>query len=189
MVDFNLDFDWEGLRPMLSGPDVVGFDPPLDYAGELSELFHLETVSKRKESPKFVESAGKSVVHVRSHKGSGQRTVDLEKLRSVSHLPQAAAAKTLGLGATRFKSLLRELGLTGWPYRMVSSIRNMTAVIAANDVYFDARAVNRLIRKLDALEAMIFYAPTTELSPHFKQFRAAVYKLKGMNAQQSNEGK
>ncbi len=58
----------------------------------------------------------RSHVAVRSHRGSGQRVITRRQLRLVSHLPQSLAAAQLGIGNTRFKSLLREV-------RMVRVVR------------------------------------------------------------------
>jgi len=127
-------------------------------------------------------SVGARVVHIRSHKGSGQRSIEMEDLKRVSHLPQARAAASLGLGATRFKSLLRELGLRGWPYRTVRSLRGMSEVISVNRDHFRSPGeCSSLLKKISKRESAALLSGLDSVSAEFKLFRSAVYKLKALS--------
>ncbi len=137
-------------------------------------------------------------VFVRSHRGSGQRIISREDLWYVSHLPQADAAAGLGIGATRFKSILRQLGLTHWPYRPMRSLSKMIKAIqilidrlffATDDLrpsgghdvpllaarHFDRLAV--ILKKLVSWQHRIFKDPSVPLSTNLKRMRSLIYKL------------
>eukprot|EP00887_Chlorella_sp_A99_P001569 scaffold8.g1569.t1 len=102
----------------------------------------------------FAASWRRARVHVESkpegpegtHKGSGQRRISIEDLRSVAHMPQLKAARELGIGATRFKMACKELGWHNWPYRKVHEI-------------------------LEDEEKRILQNPSAELDEEFKRFR------------------
>lgn len=53
----------------------------------------------------------------------------LEDLKRVAHLSQERAAAALNVGNTRFKSACRELGMRGWPYRKIKSVRSLLYAI------------------------------------------------------------
>lgn len=68
----------------------------------------------------------------RTHRGSGERLVSLSDLKNVAHLSQEKAAAALNVGNTRFKSACRELGMKGWPYRKIKSVRNLQLTVEEN---------------------------------------------------------
>lgn len=130
--------------------------------------------------------------------GSGSRTITLDMLRKVGHLPQQKAADALKIGNTRFKTATRELGMTGWPYRKIKSIKNLSSVVEIHRDYFKVGIkqsgtdfgslfilsptymqdeTDTILSKLKELEEAIFEAPNTPLSAEFKKFRQAAYKL------------
>ena len=92
-------------------PEVNPAEVELDISSlDLDDLFKDIELPHEKQADGTRFANGK-IVNVRSHRGSGRRSIEINDLKRVSHLPQAGAAATLGLGATRFKSILRELGL------------------------------------------------------------------------------
>lgn len=68
----------------------------------------------------------------RTHRGSGERSITRNDLRSVAHLSQECAAAALHIGNTRFKSACRELGVRSWPYRRIKSVRSLKATLLDN---------------------------------------------------------
>jgi hypothetical protein len=65
-------------------------------------------------------------------------------LRKVGHLPQQKAADALKIGNTRFKTATRELGMTGWPYRKIKSIKNLCSVVEIHRDYFKVGRIEQL---------------------------------------------
>jgi hypothetical protein len=54
-----------------------------------------------------------------------QATFTLEDLRRVQHLRLHEAAAAFNMGATQFKKLCRDIGVTRWPQRKVSVTTNV----------------------------------------------------------------
>ena len=100
-------------------------------------------------------------VHIRTHKGSGDRHINLQMLQEVGHLPQQKAADALKIGNTRFKTATRQLGMKGWPYRKIKSILNLIKTIEEHREYFGDIEANNIIAKLKILKTTIFHAPDT----------------------------
>lgn len=100
-------------------------------------------------------------VHIRTHKGSGDRHINLEMLKEVGHLPQQKAADALNIGNTRFKTATRQLGMKGWPYRKIKSILNLIKTIEEHREYFGDDEADKIISQLKILETTIFQAPDT----------------------------
>lgn len=84
-------------------------------------------------------------VHVRTHRGSGSRTITLDMLKRVGHLPQQKAADALKIGNTRFKTATRQLGMSGWPYRKIKSIQNLIKIIEQHTKFFGEKESSSII--------------------------------------------
>lgn len=160
---------------------------PLDVSKFAFEEFKFE----------FPEARMKEV-HIRTHKGSGDRHINFQMLQEVGHLPQQKAADALKIGNTRFKTVTRQLGMKGWPYRKIKSILNLIKTIEDHREYFGDDEADNIIGKLKILKTTIFHSPDTvcyifspfrrkarqqllkilqPLSPEYKKFRQTAYKL------------
>jgi hypothetical protein len=133
-------------------------------------------------SPRPEKNRKGDIVRIRSHRGSGERLISRDSLRVVSHMPQQLAAEALGLGNTRFKGVLRELGMPHWPYRTIRSLRGMCSVLEqAKFLFPNEQSVRAIISKLRVCERRIFIDPTIRLSSRsFRELRSGIYKLKSV---------
>lgn len=53
---------------------------------------------------------------------------------------KSSLALQLNVGNTRFKTAMRELGMSSWPYRKIKSIRNLVNVVQTNPEQFHVSA-------------------------------------------------
>lgn len=137
--------------------DLSEFEPS-DYEEE--KPFDISVLALEELDLELPELERKEV-HIRTHKGSGDRHINLQMLQAVGHLPQQKAADALKIGNTRFKTATRQLGMKGWPYRKIKSILNLIKTIEDHREYFGDVEADRIIGKLQILKSTIFHAPDT----------------------------
>jgi hypothetical protein len=121
-IEIELNFDYEVDKSEI--PDIL-----------LQDIFFDTPISLEKSQE----------VHVRTHRGSGSRTITLDMLKRVGHLPQQKAADALKIGNTRFKTATRELGMSGWPYRKIKSIQNLIKIIEQHTKFFGEKESTSII--------------------------------------------
>ncbi|KAL6774075.1 hypothetical protein ACKKBG_A23670 [Auxenochlorella protothecoides x Auxenochlorella symbiontica] len=128
------------------------------------------------------------MVSIRTHRGSGERQVTLEDLKRVAHLSQERAAAALNVGNTRFKSACRELGMRGWPYRKIKSVRSLLYAIQKEPDSVHPDIWPAILWRLDRLVDHHFHNPTEPLTEEFKVLRQAAYKRRHGQKRRSGDG-
>eukprot|EP00960_Hanusia_phi_P072833 767884-Hanusia_phi.AAC.3 len=92
-----------------------------------------------------------ALVHPRRKRGENARsisevTVTLKDIQDLFHLRQEAAAQTLGISLTAFKTACRQLGVAKWPYARRRLETEQTAIVEPSLQTTGSNALNIHVR-------------------------------------------